>query len=72
MFCNNRLISEAIQKDDVNLLKKLLSDKDNITNPYQMLNSNQDSCSLNTVKGKNSQEIYKLLIKDMLTNTKRK
>lgn len=37
-----------------------------------MINSNQDFCSLNIVKGKHSEDIYKLLIKDLLTNTKRK
>jgi len=33
MFCNNKLIAEAVQKEDLGLLKKLLADKDNITNP---------------------------------------
>jgi hypothetical protein len=42
MFCNNRLVAEAVKNEDLNAVKKLLADKDNITNPFQMLDVNQD------------------------------
>ena len=37
MFCNNRLVIEAVKTNNLNMLKKLLNDNDNITNPFQAL-----------------------------------
>jgi hypothetical protein len=33
-FCNNRLVLDAVKRGSVQEVKKLLSDYDNITNPY--------------------------------------
>ena len=51
-FCNNRLVAEAVKREDIKMLKMLLADKENITNPFQMQDVNQNLFSLNTVKGK--------------------
>ena len=33
-FCNNRLLLQAVKKNDVAAVKKLLHDYENITNPF--------------------------------------
>jgi hypothetical protein len=40
------------KREDIKMLKMLLADKENITNPFQMQDVNQNHFSLNTVKGK--------------------
>ena len=34
LFCNNKLVYEAVKKGDIHAVKKLLNDYDNITNPF--------------------------------------
>jgi hypothetical protein len=74
MFCNNRLVLQAVMNNDVTAVKKLLNDYDYITNPYQSFsftntefNALQHAC--NVTKNK---EIMKLFIKTLTSSKQRK
>jgi hypothetical protein len=74
MFCNNRLVMQAVASNDVASVKKLLADYDFITNPFQSqsftnVETNPLQHVANVTKNK---EIMQVFIKSLLSSKQRK
>ena len=71
MFCNNRLVIDAVKTNNMALLKKLLADRDNISNPFQLFNHTGGENAL-ALACKGNKEMIKLFIKELNSTKQRK
>jgi hypothetical protein len=70
-FCNNLLVYEAAKRGDVNAVKKLLSDYDNITNPFQSYSYFTKENALIVADKAKNKELIKVLVKEMKSKKER-
>ncbi|CDW80451.1 nad(+) adp-ribosyltransferase-3 [Stylonychia lemnae] len=73
LFCNNRLMIEAVRKNDINQVKNLLADHENISNPFQSLNcQNNFEDAFYLADKLKHYEIIKLFLRDLNSKKERK